>query len=36
MKTGAFRFVAGILIGYSLMQGLAFVNANYLWTIFYR
>lgn len=36
MKAGAFRFVAGVLIGYCLMQGFAYVNTNYLWTIFYR
>jgi hypothetical protein len=36
MKSGPFRFVAGVLIGYCLMQGLTYVNSHYLWTLFYR
>lgn len=36
MKLGAFRFMIGILIGYSLTQGLAYLNSHYLWTLFYK
>ena len=29
-------FIAGILIGYVLVQGLSFLQAQYLWALFYR
>lgn len=28
--------VTGIMLGYVLVQGLAFVNSHYLWVLFYR
>jgi hypothetical protein len=33
---GILRFVTGVLVGYCLVQGFTFVNANYLWAIFYK
>lgn len=29
-------FVLGIAIGFCLVQGLAFVQQNYVWALFYR
>ena len=36
MKNGIVRFTTGFVLGYCLMQGLAYVNTHYLWTLFYR
>ncbi len=36
MKNGFFRFIAGVVLGYCLVQGVTFLNANYLWALFYR
>lgn len=30
------RFGLGVLIGYSLVQGISYINQNYLWTLFYH
>lgn len=36
MKNGIFRLVLGIFIGYSLSQGVAYLNSHYLWALFYK
>jgi len=33
---GGWMFTAGIAIGYLLIQGAAYLQHNYLWTLFYR
>ncbi len=36
MKRGFFVFAAGVLIGYCLVQGMALLQSQYLWALFYR
>lgn len=36
MKRQALSFVSGVLLGYCLIQGIAFINSHYLWVLFYR
>ena len=36
MKREVLMFVAGILIGYVLVQGVSFLQSNYFWALFYR
>lgn len=36
MNRGFALFMAGILIGYCLVQGMAYFQNHYLWTVFYR
>ncbi len=33
---GVLRFLTGVMMGYCLIQGVGYINTNYLWTIFYR
>lgn len=33
---GGLRFLTGILLGYCFVQGVKFLNTNYLWTLFYH
>ena len=35
-KNGFIRFILGMAIGYGCMQGIIYLNQNYLWTLFYR
>jgi hypothetical protein len=36
MKKGVVMFVAGVAIGYCLVQGFTYFQQNYLWALFYR
>lgn len=36
MKRSFLVFTAGVLIGYCLIQGVAFFQNSYLWAVFYR
>lgn len=36
MKKDFFVFTIGLMLGYLLVQGVAFVQNNYLWAIFYH
>ncbi len=36
MKSGFLTFATGVIIGYCVIQGLAFFQSHYLWAIFYR
>ena len=36
MKQGLFRFTTGIMLGYCLVQGLAYAQSHYLWALFYK
>lgn len=36
MKRQVLLFFTGILIGFALVQGLSYLQANYLWAFFYR
>ncbi len=33
---GLLNLMAGVVIGYCLMQGLALLQTRYLWTLFYH
>lgn len=35
MSSGTFRFIMGIALGYVLVQGVIYLNANYLWAVFH-
>jgi hypothetical protein len=36
MKKDIILFVIGVAIGYCLVQGLSYIQQNYLWALFYR
>lgn len=36
MKSGYLVFAVGVLIGFCLIQGLAYAQNHYFWAIFYR
>lgn len=36
MKRGFLVFVLGVLLGFCLVQGLAYAQNNYFWAIFYK
>lgn len=36
MKKDVLLFVAGVAIGYGLVQGLSYFQQNYFWALFYR
>ncbi len=36
MKKDIVMVIAGILIGYCLVQGASYLNQNYLWALMYR
>ncbi len=36
MKREFLMMATGIVIGYCLVQGLAYIQNHYLWTFFYR
>lgn len=33
---GILKFIAGIALGYGAVQGIAYLQQNYLWTFFYH
>ena len=34
--SGLLNLMAGVLIGYCLVQGLSLIQSRYLWTLFYH
>lgn len=36
MNKGFFVFAAGVILGFCLIQGLAYAQNHYFWAMFYR